>query len=85
MESCIGCGAKAEAHPWVGIGQVLKGPLSKPDGKIASHPICEACQQEPEHRSRCRGVLGLRLKLHYFPRAQEKRALLMAGRAKIGD
>lgn len=64
MEICVGCGAEAQLHPWVGVGKTE-------DGDWAAWPLCTACHQEPGHRTRP-------LKMHFFDRGSAKLALLAA-------
>lgn len=70
MESCIGCGIVAAAHPIIGIG---RAELRSGAGPLAQHPVCTACWQDPAHRS-----LGADLKVAFFPREQGGSALAAA-------
>lgn len=84
MEACVGCGALDIEHPWVGVGTVTRGPRVKFLTRMASYPVCDACWRAPSHRSKCGGLFGVTMKLHYFPKAQERQALAMAGSGHIG-
>jgi hypothetical protein len=56
MQTCIGCGAQAERHPFIGVGRQR---LETGDGPMVDHPVCNACYLDPAHRSSP-------LKLTYF-------------------
>lgn len=73
QEVCAGCGAKAEAHPIIGIS----GPGAHDTPGYSDHPVCAACHQNPEHRT-------TPLKMHFFERAAREQALARAGDSGIG-
>ena len=75
---CVGCGAIAELHPFVGIGRLTQetGFWRRLTGSVApaaiqAYPVCEACWHFPEHRMR-------QLKLHFFPEALAMQGLIGA-------
>ena len=86
-KTCAGCGAEAKptqtitengvsetpgVHPWVGVGhEDLDGPGGEPE-KFVEYDVCDACHRDPAHRTQNK------LKVHFFPRAQRKMAVMAA-------
>ena len=71
---CRGCGREGTVtdFPWVAIGsEDLDGPGGEPE-KFVSYDVCDDCHKNPAHRSK-HG-----LKLHFFPRAAKRMALINA-------
>ena len=76
MQTCYGCGAEADQHPWVAV-------ISSPGGELfVAEPICAPCHQDPQHRSK---LPGGRLKGHFFPAGQAALALSRAGSSHLGQ
>lgn len=71
MEVCTGCGAAAPVHPMVGVAR------DRETGGMAAFPVCEACWRWPAHRK-------APLKMHFFPRAQARVAVALAGSETLG-
>lgn len=91
METCYGCGAKADQHPVVGVlnakdlkrgTKAVENPVSgqaAPDGqKYEGVPVCDACHRDPAHRSQNA------LKCHFFMRDNARLGLVMAGSPNLG-
>jgi len=87
METCYGCGAKAESHPIIGVvnkDDVKAGTavLENPDegSDFVGVPVCAACHVDPEHRT------AHDLKAHFFSAGPGAiRALVMAGSSDLGS
>lgn len=78
METCYGCGVKAEAHPFVGVmaNRDIEGREGVGSG-FADVPVCAACHTDPEHRARG-------LKAHFFPREARRAGVALAGSSTLG-
>jgi len=72
MEPCTGCGAIAPQHPIVGVAR------DRETGEMSAFPVCEPCWRDPAHRK-------APLKMHFFPRDQERIAVASAGSPNLGS
>lgn len=87
IEVCVGCGAEAPdgRFEFGGVGAPNPEEGTTPDDEegpntsdFAWHPVCNACHQDPAHRK-------TKLKVHFFPRAQRRMALLAAQQQVMRD
>lgn len=78
MEICYGCGAKAEAHPFVVVVNASDVETDEKSERGFAHvPVCAACHRDPSHRT-------TPIKGHFFPREMADRARDAAGSPNIG-
>ena len=83
METCVGCGAKQEAHPMVGMmSKATAADLGAKIGEVNRNgfvavPVCELCHQDPTHRKRV-------VKAHFFPRGYTPGQTEAGSSSKIG-
>lgn len=75
MEVCKGCEAEAEQFAMVAVVRNDGDPAL---GAFVAVPVCDACWKDPAHQT------VQRLKAHYFPRAQARKAAVLAGSDTLG-
>lgn len=79
-ETCALCKAKADEHPYVGVGRGFVG--GRLAGPFKAYPVCTPCWADPSHRKTRSKAMR---KLHFFPRDQTDYAVKLAGgRAIVG-